>query len=124
MQKSKAKKTGAPERIGDVPVKSGPRDLLSKRQMLALIGDPAYSTVWGWMKDGWFPLPIELGPPNSRSTMIAWYADEIYKWIADRPRRQLGKQLHEFRGTPRAAEDTPPLTKPTKRCAGMGGARP
>jgi predicted DNA-binding transcriptional regulator AlpA len=70
--------------------------LISKRQVLQLIGDPAYSTVWEWMRAGTFPLPIELGPPGGRSSMIAWYADEIHDWIANRPRRKLGQ--HEFRG--------------------------
>ena len=74
--------------------------LISKPQVLQLIGDPAYSTVWEWMRAGTFPLPIELGPPGGRSSMIAWYADEIHDWIANRPRRKLGQ--HEFRG--RAAE--------------------
>ena len=82
----------------------GPRALLTKAQMLALLGDPAYSTVWGWMKDGYFPLAVELGPPNGRSTMIAWYADEIHAWIAKRPRRVLGKRLHEVRGRGRDAD--------------------
>jgi predicted DNA-binding transcriptional regulator AlpA len=100
MRKFRAKKNTeavAPE-LTDTPVRSGQRDLLSKSQMLALLGDPAYSTVWGWMRAGTFPLPIELGPPNSRSTMIAWYADEIHDWIANRPRRKIGQRLHEFRG--------------------------
>ena len=72
------------------------RRLISKPQVLQLIGDPAYSTVWEWMRAGTFPLPIELGPPGGRSSMIAWYADEIHDWIANRPRRKLGQ--HEFRG--------------------------
>jgi len=72
------------------------RRLISKSQVLQLIGDPAYSTVWEWMRAGTFPLPIELGPPGGRSSMIAWYADEIVDWIANRPRRKLGQ--HEFRG--------------------------
>ncbi len=101
MKKSQTKTTEAvaPALNADMPVKPGPRELLSKAQVLALVGGPVYSTIWGWMKDGQFPLPIELGPPNSRSTMIAWYADEVHQWIANRPRRQIGKQLHEFRGT-------------------------
>jgi len=48
------------------------------------------------MRAGTFPLPIELGPPGGRSSMIAWYADEIHDWIANRPRRKLGQ--HEFCG--------------------------
>jgi predicted DNA-binding transcriptional regulator AlpA len=65
------------------------RKLISKPQVLQLIGDPAYSTVWEWMRAGTFPLPIELGPPGGRSSMIAWYADEVDEWIAARPRRKF-----------------------------------
>ena len=72
------------------------RLLISKPQVLQLIGNPANSTVWGWMRAGTFPLPIVLGPPGGRSSMIAWYADEIHDWIANWPRRKLGQ--HEFRG--------------------------
>ena len=72
------------------------RRLISKPQVLQLIGDPAYSTVWEWMRAGTFPLPIELGPPGGRSSKIAWYADEIHDWIASRPRRKLGQR--EFCG--------------------------
>ena len=35
------------------------------------------------------PLSIELGPSGGRSTKIAWLADEVYAWIASRPRRKL-----------------------------------
>ena len=34
------------------------RLLISKPQVLQLIGNPAYSTVWEWMRAGTFPLPI------------------------------------------------------------------
>jgi predicted DNA-binding transcriptional regulator AlpA len=85
------------------------RQLISKPQVLQLIGNPAYSTVWEWMRAGRFPLPIELGPPGGRSSMIAWYADEIHDWIANRPRRKLGQ--HEFRGARvRDALDAPETT--------------
>ena len=66
--------------------------------MLELLGGLAYSTLWEWMKAGAFPLPLELGPSGSRSSSIAWRADEVFDWIATRPRRRLGQQQHEFRG--------------------------
>ena len=52
------------------PIRPGQK-LLSKRQVTELIG-VAYSTLWGWMKNGAFPLAIELGPAGSRSATIAW----------------------------------------------------
>ena len=96
MQKPKADLI-APKRRrpGQEPIKPGQK-LLFKPQVLALIGDPSASTLWDWMQQGLFPLPIELGPPGKRTTMIAWFADEVYEWIATRPRRKLGQ--HEFRG--------------------------
>ena len=62
--------------------------LLTKAEVLALLG-VAYTTVFTWMREGQFPLSIELGPPGGRSTKIAWLADEVYAWIASRPRRKL-----------------------------------
>ena len=48
----------------NLPVKPG-QQLLSKQQMLDVIGNPAYSTVWEWMRADQFPRPIELGPSVS-----------------------------------------------------------
>ena len=62
--------------------------LLTKAEVLALLG-VTYTTVFTWMREGQFPLSIELGPPGGRSTKIAWLADEVYAWIASRPRRKL-----------------------------------
>ena len=62
--------------------------LLTKAEVLALLG-VTYTTVFTWMREGQFPLSIELGPSGGRSTKIAWLADEVYAWIASRPRRKL-----------------------------------
>ena len=62
--------------------------LLTKAEVLALLG-VTYTTVFTWMREGRFPLSIELGPSGGRSTKIAWLADEVYAWIASRPRRKL-----------------------------------
>jgi predicted DNA-binding transcriptional regulator AlpA len=114
-----AKTTKIPAR--NLPVKPG-QQLLSKQQMLTTIGNPAYSTVWTWMCADQFPRPIELGPPDGRTTLIAWYASEVYEWLANRPRRQFG--LHEFRGTPKPAVpvvETKP--KPKRRPRTLGAPR-
>jgi predicted DNA-binding transcriptional regulator AlpA len=63
--------------------------LLSKADVLALLGIASYVTLYEWMRAGQFPLAIELGPPGGRSTKIAWLADEVHAWIASRPRRKL-----------------------------------
>ena len=86
------------------PVAAGPR-LLTKAEVLALLG-VTYTTVFTWMREGQFPLSIELGPPGGRSTKIAWLADEVYAWIASRPRRKL---------TPTPIK---PNTKPAQRRRG------
>ena len=70
------------------PIKPG-QHLLFRSQVLELIGT-SYPTLWGWMIEAKFPLPIELGPPDGRSTKIAWLAEEVYAWIAARPRRKIG----------------------------------
>ena len=99
MRKSQAKNAEgvAPKRRrpGHEPIRPGQR-LLFKPQVINLLGGIAYSTLWSWMRQGLFPLPIELGPPGKRTTTIAWYADEVHDWITNRPRRKLGQ--HEFRG--------------------------
>ena len=113
MRNSKAKNAGAVapkrQRPGHEPIKPG-QQLLFKPQVINLLGGIAYSTLWGWMRSGLFPLAVELGPPGRRSTMIAWYADEVHEWIATRPRRKLGQ--HEFRGCQQPArqrECVPPV---------------
>ena len=59
-------------------VNDGAPRLVSKCEVLALLGGAVgYSTLWGWMREGKFPLAIELGPPGKRSTTIAWYRDDV-----------------------------------------------
>ena len=71
------------------PIKPG-QHLLFRSQILELTGTSTV-TLWGWMADANFPLPLELGPPGGRSTKVAWLADEVYAWIASRPRRKIGE---------------------------------
>jgi predicted DNA-binding transcriptional regulator AlpA len=71
------------------PIKPG-QHLLLKPQVLELLGGVSYSTLWGWMNEGQFPHPLALGPPNGRTTKIAWISSEVHDWIASRPRRKIG----------------------------------
>jgi prophage regulatory protein len=83
-------------KLKDDEAKLPARRLLSRQQVLELVGSPSYSTLWSWMKKGAFPPAVELGPSGSRSSSIAWFEHEVLDWIESRPRRQLG--THEFRG--------------------------
>ena len=79
------------------------RELLLKPQVLARVR-VGYSCLWGWMRDGLFPLPIALGPEDGRTTKVAWFADEVEAWVKSRPRRKIGG-LAQSRA---AQERTPP----------------
>ncbi len=39
------------------------------------------ASIYRKMRSGTFPLPLKLG-----ERAVAWRADEIYEWIASRPR--------------------------------------
>lgn len=78
-KKSKARKVRG-------PIKPG-QQLLHRPQVLELLG-VGFGTLYAWMREGRFPLPIELGPPG-RNTAMVWHADEVDEWIAARPRRKF-----------------------------------
>ena len=106
-----------PKATNSQAVNDGTSPLLSKSEVLALLGGGVgYSTLWGCMREGRFPLPIELGPPGKRSTTIAWYRDEILDWLAKRPRRELGRGA-EFRGR---REPKRAVRQPSSRYAAPG----
>ena len=71
------------------PIKPG-QFLLNKPQLLELCGDPAFSTVWSWMQNAGFPKPIVSGPPEGRTSRVAWIASEVIAWLKARPRRAIG----------------------------------
>lgn len=62
--------------------------LIFKPELLELL-HVSYSSIFGWMRAGEFPLPRVIGPGTGRSSRIAWYASEIQAWLASRPQRQI-----------------------------------
>jgi prophage regulatory protein len=59
--------------------------LMNKAEVLEKIG-VSFPTLWWWMREGRFPMPIRLGDgPRSR---VAWHLNEVEAWIADRPRQE------------------------------------
>ena len=37
------------------------------------------SSLWRWVKEGWFPAPVRLG-----NRMTAWRASDVAAWLASR----------------------------------------
>lgn len=58
--------------------------LLSVDQVTAIVG-ASRSTIYAWLKQGFFPPPIRIGPRR-----VAWRASEIQAWINSRPRARAG----------------------------------
>lgn len=43
------------------------------------------SRLYVWMRDGYFPKPIKLGPKA-----VGWRYSEVHAWLKDRERAQIG----------------------------------
>jgi predicted DNA-binding transcriptional regulator AlpA len=65
-----------------------PVKLLTREQVLAMLGGLTYPSLFGWIRDGLFPPGIELGAVSGKGRVV-WLEHEVLKWIADRPRRLL-----------------------------------
>jgi prophage regulatory protein len=53
-----------------------------KPELLERVGGVTYPTVWRWMRDGKFPVAVEVGG------RIAWLESDIDEWMLSRPLRQ------------------------------------
>jgi len=53
-----------------------------KAELLERVGGVTYPTVWRWMRDGKFPVAVEVGG------RIAWLESDIDAWMLSRPLRQ------------------------------------
>ena len=52
-----------------------------RRQEVERLTRLSKGSIYRQMKMGTFPMPLKLGP-----RAVAWLADEVYEWIASRPR--------------------------------------
>jgi predicted DNA-binding transcriptional regulator AlpA len=68
--------------------------LIFKPELLELL-HVSYSSIFGWMRAGKFPLPRVIGPGTGRTSRVAWYASEIQAWLASRPQRVMKPPLGE-----------------------------
>ncbi len=66
------------------PTPSNPK-LVFRKEVLARVR-VSYPALWTWMRDGKFPLPVEL-VGSGQSDHVAWIEAEIDEWFATRPRR-------------------------------------
>lgn len=58
------------------------RRLMPKRDVLRVVGDTTFTTIWELMRRGEFPLPVVVGG------LSYWLSWEIEEWIAALPRRK------------------------------------
>jgi predicted DNA-binding transcriptional regulator AlpA len=70
---------------------TGPMRLLSKKQVLDLLG-VTHVTLWDWVRKGHFPAGVVLGPEGGHRTTMRWIDTEVYHAIANMPRRR-GQQV-------------------------------
>ena len=68
--------------IQNLPEATTPRQkerLMRLPEVLRLVG-VSRSTLYRWVKAGRFPPPVLLGP-----RAVAWWASQVYEWMANRP---------------------------------------
>ena len=71
------------------------RRLMPKREVLRVVGDTSFPTLWQLMRRGEFPLPVIVGG------LSYWFSWEIEEWMASLPRRQYKKPEADDSDTPR-----------------------
>lgn len=52
-----------------------------RRRQVERLTQLSKASIYRQVKMGTFPMPLKLGP-----RAVAWLADEVYEWIASRPR--------------------------------------
>jgi len=65
---------------------TGPIKLLSKKEVLAIIG-VTNVTLWDWIRKGRFPAAVVIGPDGGHRSKQGWIDTEVYSAIANAPRR-------------------------------------
>lgn len=71
--------------LADPPPPSEPGRLLSRAEVLAIVG-VTYPTLWWWVKEGHFPAPRVLGFKGTKGR-IGWVEFEVQSWIVALPKR-------------------------------------
>ena len=64
-----------------------PYKLLTKQEVLDLLG-VSHVTLWNWIRKGHFPEAVVLGPEGGHRSTQKWIDTEVYKAIANAPRRR------------------------------------
>jgi predicted DNA-binding transcriptional regulator AlpA len=77
-----------PERVRAADRAQGPPRLMSKPEVLAIVG-VSYPTLWEWMRKGRFPRARVLGGFPTKDGKSAWLSSEIDEWLAGLPVRRL-----------------------------------
>jgi predicted DNA-binding transcriptional regulator AlpA len=110
-----AKKSRSPKKQKDTKQKRAGkprlRRLLSRQELMSLLPFKSYSTVWGMMCRGEFPLSHTIGGK------VCWYADEIAEYQANLP-------LAKLKGAnPEQVKITKPKREKPKEGKRKGGRR-
>ena len=66
----------------DPPSSADPAAILRTRDVLPLVG-VARTTLWSYVRDGFFPRPLRLGGPKSRA--VGWRRADVERWLSERP---------------------------------------
>lgn len=64
--------------------------LLTRGEMLELVGGVSYVAVWQWIKQGKFPAGRAIG--GGRNGPVMWLEDEVLDWIMAQPKRIPGSR--------------------------------
>jgi predicted DNA-binding transcriptional regulator AlpA len=64
-----------------------PIRVLTKIEVLALLGGISHVTLWDMIRRGAFPPAVVLGPEGGHRSKVGWIDAEVYRAIANMPRR-------------------------------------
>lgn len=60
--------------------------LLREPVVRETVGGIGRTTLWRWVREGYFPKPVRLG-----ANCVAWRADDVNQWINSRPAFDAGE---------------------------------
>ena len=86
MAKKPTQKIEAVATVKTVPPLSEPGRLLSRTEVLEIVG-VTYPTLWAWVKKGHFPSPRRLGFTKQPQGRVGWIEAEVQAWIRALPKK-------------------------------------